>query len=152
MGESNDERIARKKRERAEFLKQEAADAAMAAKLDKDPEFAKTVDDVFVTGFRGLEDDIIGKAAKELGFNDKQIQKALEDAQRARKVAKGGFLTNADPEKAAKIVEDNLVLNRIVQKKSKGCAIVGLLFLGSSATAVGGIIWAAGEVLTRVFS
>lgn len=152
MGESNDERIARKKRERAEYLKQQKADEVIARKLDSDPEFAKNFDDSFVIGFRGLEDDVIGKAAKELGFSDKEIQKALDDAAKARKKAKGGFMTNADPEAANKLIRDNVVLNKVVKQKGKGCAVVALLFLSSATVSIGGTVWVVGEVVTRIFS
>lgn len=134
-------------------LEQEAADEALARKLDADPDFAKDFDESFVRGFRGLEDDIIGRTAAELGFSDAQIQKALADAQRARKVAKGGFFVNADPAKAERIIKANKVLHKVVKAKSeKSCFLFALVILaGSGATSVG-IVWAAVDLLSRVFS
>lgn len=132
-------------------LEQEAADEAIARKLDSDPQFAKDFDESFIIGFRGLEDDIIGKAAKDLGYSDAQIQKALGDAQRARKVAKGGFFVNADPAKAEKIIRENAVLNKVVTAKSeKSCFLFALVLLASGGVSIGGTVWAVGELLSRV--
>lgn len=134
-------------------LAQEAADEALAKKLDSDPEFAKNFDDSFVRGFRGLEDDIIGQAAKDLGYSDAQIQKALQTAQKARKTAAGGFFTNANPEKANEMIKENLVLRNVVKAKSeKSCFLFALVILaGSGATSIA-IVWAAVDLVSRMFS
>lgn len=134
-------------------LEREAADEAIAKKLDNDAQFAKDFDASFVQGFRGLEDDIIGKVADELGFSDAQIQKALQDAQKARKLAKGGFLTNADPAAAEKLIKGSKVLSGVMKaKEDKSCFIFALAILAASGATSVGLIWGAAELLGRVFS
>lgn len=152
MGESNDERIARKKRERAEFLAQQKADEELAKKLDNDPDFAKDFDDSFVKGFTGFEDDLLKKIADDKGMSASERRDMERAAERARKAMRGGFLSAPKPEEAEKIIMSNRGLREARKRQQgKGCAVVALLFLGSAATAVG-TLWAATEVIVRALS
>lgn len=156
MGESNDERIARKKRERQEYLKQQAAqekaDAELAARLDSDPEFAEQFDDSFERNLKKFDDEFLRSFAKDKGYSKSETQAMLDAAERAKKAMRGGWFSERDPVKAEKIIMSNRGMRELKKaKKGKGCAVVGLLFLGSIVTAIG-TLWAAAEVVVRALS
>jgi hypothetical protein len=157
MGESNDERIARKKRERQEYLKQQAAqekaDAELAARLDSDPEFAEQFDDSFERNLSKFDEEFMRKFAKDKGYSKAETQAMLDAAERAKKAMRGGWFSERDPVKAEKIIMSNRGMRELKQsKKDKSCFLFALVILaGSGATSVG-LIWGAVEMLSRLFS
>src|SRR5688500_86301 len=136
MGESHDERMARKKRERAEFLKQEREDAELAKRLDNDPEFAKNFDESFVRGFTSAEDELLDKFAKDKGYSKSETEAMKRTVKKARETAKGGFFTAPDPAEAERILMSNRGI-REMRKAKKGCAVITVLLLGIGGSAIG---------------
>lgn len=153
MGESNNERLARKKRERAEYLKrqaeQEKADAELAARLDSDPEFAEQFDDSFVRNLHKFDDEFLDKFARDKGFSTSEAEAMKKAAHEAMKKLKGGFFSRADPAAAEAIVNNNKGL-RALKKKKKGCAVIAVLLLGIGGSAISAAVYGAAEALAAV--
>jgi hypothetical protein len=153
MGESNDERIARKKRERAEFLRQKEQDDALEAAINNDPQLKDYLDwdfDRQIKQMTGVSISDVKKLKPGEGVSEKDVAEAMEVIARAKKKAEGGWLSSGDPQAAQEMLDNSPALKKIA-KRSKGCVVVALLFLGSSATAVG-TLWAAAEVIVRALS
>lgn len=153
MGESNDDRIARKKRERQEYLKRQAeeekADAELAARLDSDPEFAEQFDDSFVRNLHKFDDEFLDKFARDKGFSKSEAEAMKKAAHEAMKKLKGGFFSRADPAAAEAIVENNKGL-RALKKAKKGCAVVGLLLLVIGSSSLAAAVYGAVEAIASV--
>jgi hypothetical protein len=149
MSESNEDRLARKKRERAEYLKQEREDAALAKKLDSDPEFAKSFDESFVRGFTSAEDELLDKFAKDKGYSRSETEAMKRTVARARKTAKGGFFTAPDPAEAEKILMSNRGI-REMRKSKKGCGVIAVLLLGIGGSAIGAALYGAAEIVSAL--
>jgi VIT1/CCC1 family predicted Fe2+/Mn2+ transporter len=153
VSESHNERMARRKRERAEHLRQVADDAALAEKLNNDPEFAKDFDESFVKGFTGMEDDIIENFAKEQGYSKDEKEAMRRTVKRARQTAKGGFLTSGDPAKAEEILMSNRGIREMRKQKSeKSCFLAALVLLAFLGSTVGAAVWGAAGALAAVLN
>jgi hypothetical protein len=154
MGESNDERLARKKRERAEFLKQKAQDDALEEAISKDPQLRDYLDwdfDRQIKQLTGISMSEMSKQKPGEGVSQKDIDEAMEVIKRAKKKAEGGWLSSGDPEAAQKMLDSSSAVQKI-GKRNKSCFLAALVLLASGSVSVGGIIWAAAEVLSRVLS
>jgi hypothetical protein len=151
MSESNEDRLARKKRERAEYLKQEREDAALAKKLDSDPEFAKSFDESFVRGFTSAEDELLDKFAKDKGYSRSETEAMKRTVARARKTAKGGFFTAPDPAEAEKILMSNRGIREMRKsKEDKSCFIAGLLMLAFFGSTISAALYGAAEIVSAL--
>lgn len=151
MSESNDERLDRKKRERREYLKQQAEDKALADKLDNDPQFAKDFDESFVRGFTGIEDDVVKKFAEAQGYSKAEIEAMHRTVKRARQAAKGGFLSSGNPEEAEKILMSNRGIREMRKsKEDKSCFIASILLLMILGSTVGAALWGAVEIVSAL--
>jgi hypothetical protein len=145
MGKMDEDAVRRR-------LEQEAADEELAKKLDSDPDFAADFDKIEKKLLRDLEDGTLNKIAREKNMSDSEKAAMMRAAERARAAAKGGLFRSPDPAKAEKIIMSNRGLREARKhQQGKGCVVVALLFLGSSATAVG-TLWAAAEVIVRALS
>lgn len=155
MGESNEERLARKKRERAEYLRQEREqereDAELAKKLDSDPEFAKDFDASFVRGFTSIEDELLDRFAKDKGYSASETAAMKRAVERAKKTARGGFFTAPNPEEAEKILMSNRGIREMRKsKEDKSCFIAGLLMVAFFGSAIAATLYGAAEALAAL--
>ncbi len=146
MGESNDERLARKKRERAEFLKQEKEDAELAARLDSDPEFAEQFDDSFERLIAKTDDELMRKYAKDKGYSKADTEAMIRAVNKARKAMTGGWFGSRDPEKAAEIVSRDKILREFKKEKSnKSCFLVLLVLVSGGVTTLAGMAYGVAQ-------
>lgn len=151
MGESHDERIARKKRERAEYLKQEKEDAELAARLDSDPEFAENFDDSFERNLNKFDDEFLRKFAKEKGYSKSETEAMIQAAERARRAMTGGWFSSKDPVKAEKIIMSNRGMRELKQsKEDKSCFLFALVLLSGGTATLLGLIYGAIEAVAAV--
>jgi hypothetical protein len=152
MGESNDERIARKKRERAEFLKQEKEDAELAARLDSDPEFAEQFDDSFERLVVKTDDEFMRKFAKEKGYSKSETEAMIRAAEKARKAMTGGWFGSQDPKKAAEIIDGNKGLRAMKKdKEEKSCFLALLVLASGGLLTFAAMIYGAAQAIASVW-
>jgi hypothetical protein len=153
MGESHDERMARKKRERAEYLKQQKADKDLAKRLDSDPEFAEQFDDSFERNLEKFDDEFLRHFAKNKGYSKSETEAMIKAAERAKKAMSGGWFGSKDPVKAASIVEGNKALRAMKkEKKKKSCFLAALVILAGSGAMSAAMIWGAVELISKALS
>lgn len=153
MGESHDERMARKKRERAEYLKQEKEDAELAARLDSDPEFAEQFDASFERQLKAMDEEFLDSWAKQKGYSESETKAMKKAARRAQDAMRGGWLSSADPAEAARIVENNPGLRALKKsKEDKSCFLFALVILAGSGATSAALIWGAVEMIGRLVS
>lgn len=131
-------------------LQEEAADEALARKLDADPDFAKDFDESFARGFKGFENDLLNKIADDKGMSASERDAMMKAAERARKAAQGGFLTKPDPAKAEKIIMGNRGLREAKKRSGKGCAVLALVLTSGGLAALAGLTYAASEIIRAV--
>jgi len=158
MGESKDERLARKKQERKDFLaeqREHAANRALEEASDKDPQVADWLDndlDNFVKQNWGVSMAEMSKIenASIDGVTKDDVIEAQRVIRQARREAKGGWFLAGNPRKAAKRLKSSKAVNKVAgaAKKKKdgcfGCAVVALLMLTGAA---GSAIWGAVELV-----
>lgn len=146
MGESHDERMARKKRERQEFLRQQReAEAAEQEALDRyNAAEDKELADFFQEHF-GAELDELQKDVHEILGGDEGIERALGEIKRAAKKGKFG--------KAKRIARQNKARFKKAKKeidKKKGCAVIALLMLTVGSGVLGSAVWGAVELVSAL--
>lgn len=126
-------------------LAREAAEEAFVNAANNDPAVAAWLNADLDEGMA----DIIGMSPSELqrelsknlpGISDKEIADALRDARAAQKALKGGGWLGGKPD--PKLAERIMMRNgKIIElnKKKKGCAVLGLIGLGSAVLSVWGL-------------
>ena len=146
MSESNEERIARKKRERQEFLRnQKAAEAAeeqaLAAYNAKED---KELEDFFKDNF-GAELNELQKDIHDGLGGDEGIERILGEIKKQNK--------KGNRRKANKIAKQNKGKIKKaaaeVKKNKKGCAVTALALMGGGLVTVLALIYSAAEALAR---
>lgn len=161
MGESKDERLARRKQERQDYLarqRENAANRALEEAAEKDAEVAQWLDDDldnFVKGYWGVSlaemSEISSATIDDVTSDDvDEAQRAIRQAQRQ---AKGGWFTRGNPEKAAKTLKRSKAVGKVAgaAKKKKdgcfGCAVFALLALTG---VLGSAAWGAVELIAAL--
>lgn len=157
MGESHDERLARRKRERAEFLKrQKEQDEALLEAIEKDPQLADYLDYDFERGIKqvtGVSMSDLSKVQPGEGVSESDVDEAMRVIEQAKRAAEGGVFRAKNPRKAKRLLENSKAVQKIGKKakKSKGCVIAGLVLASSGATSIA-ITAAAVDLISRILS
>jgi len=157
MGESHDERLARKKRERREYLKrQEEQDKALEEAQLREPQLADYLDWDFerqIKQMTGVSMDEMRKVEAGGNVSERDIDEAQRVIAEAKRAAEGGIFRGKNPKKAEKMIASSRAVKKVgaKAKKSKGCVIAGLVFASSGATSIA-IVWAAVDLVGRMFS
>jgi hypothetical protein len=156
MGESHDDRLARKKRERREYLrKQKEQDDALQEAIEKDPQLADYIDYDFerqIKQMTGVSMSDMRKVKPGEGVSDADVDEAMEVIAKAKREAEGGVFRAKNPKKAKRTLENSKAVKKVSKKakKDKGCAVVALLMLTIGGSAFGSLVWGAVEVVSAL--
>jgi hypothetical protein len=155
MGESHDERLARKKRERKEYLKrQEEQDKALEEAMAREPQLADYIDYDFerqIKQMTGVSMEEMRRVEAGGNVSESDVDEAMRVIAEAKRAAEGGFLRSKNPKKAEKMIKNSKAVKKVggAAKKGKGCALV--ILAGSGATSIA-LVWAAVDLVSRMFS
>jgi hypothetical protein len=147
-GESNEDRLARKKRERQEYLRrQREAEAAEQEALDAyNAKEDAELEDFFRENFGAELDELQRDVHKGLG-GDEGIDRILGEIKKQSK--------KGNSRKASRIAKQNKAKIRKaaaeVKKNKKGCVVVTLIGLAVGVTSLGAMVYGAAEALASIW-
>ncbi len=147
MGESHDERMARKKRERQEYLRQQKeAQSAEQEALDRyNAAEDKELENFFRDNFGAVLDELQRDVHQGLG-GDEGIERILGEIKRQNKKGnrrKANKIAKQNKQKIKKAAAE-------VKKNKKGCGVVALALLGTGLVSLIATVYAAVEAVASV--
>lgn len=130
-------------------LKAEALAEEIQAQQGRDAKLDAVFEEAAEEAFGGMSFREYKEAVQSNlpGVTDSEVDEAMRIIAEAQKLHERGKTAAA----ASKMSHPKVRKVGKAARKSKGCAVVALLFLGSSATAVG-TLWAATEAIVRALS
>ena len=159
MSESSKDRLARKKRERAEYLAKQKAqaeqDKALQEAIEKDPQLADYIDYDFerqIKQMTGVSMSDMRKVQPGEGVSESDVDEAMRVIEQAKRAAEGGVFRAKNPKKAKRLLDNSSAVKKVGKKakKSKGCVIAALLMLTIGGGTFGSLVWGAVEVVSAL--